>query len=270
MSKQAFIKPSICLALGLGLMTPSAFASVPWVGSADYSKAPSAVGTEPTVGPFDTYDFGAGVSLIELTSGSTFNGFYQTMVNGHFLNNIGINVPELDISGTGAGFEVTVTASFSGTYSTVGDFQAINYTSGEVNMYFDPNSNYSFASDSGFADGDAILSGSITGGSAFINLATGLGVSQLELQLSGTDVFSPNAINGGSALFSLNLSNPDLLTGITSVMGQDVSGGGFSLLSAADGSIQLTAVPVPAAAWLFLSGLMGFVGLTRHKSTLNA
>ncbi|QPK62323.1 flocculation-associated PEP-CTERM protein PepA [Methylomonas sp. LL1] len=270
MSKQAFIKPSICLALGLSLMAPSAFASVPWVGSVDYSQAPSALGTEPTVGPFDTYDFGAGVTLIQLTSGSTFNGYYQTLVSGHFLNNIGINVPGLDISGTGAGFEVTATASFSGTYSNVGNLSNINYTSGEVNVYFDPTSNYSFTSDTGFDDGDAILSGTITGGSAFIDLTSGLGVSQLELQLSGTDVFSPNTINGGSALFSINLSNPDLLTGITSVLGQDVAGGGFSLLSAADGSIQLTAVPIPAAAWLFLSGLMGFVGLTRHKSTLNA
>lgn len=270
MSKQAFIKPNIFLALGLSLLTPSAFASVPWVGSVDYSQAPSAVGTEPTVGPFDTYDFGAGVSLIQLTSGSTFNGVYQAMVNGHFLNNIGINVPGLDLSGTGDGFELTVTSSFTGTYSIIGDLQTINYTAGEVTMYFDPNSNYSFASDSGFSDGDAILSGTIIGGSAFVDLTSGLGVSQLELQLSGTDVFSPNTINGGSALFSINLSNPELLAGITSVMGQNVAGGGLSYFAAADGSIQLTAVPAPTAAWLFLSGLMGFVGLTRQKPTLNA
>lgn len=245
-----------------------------WQGTADYFSAPAASGVdEAQVGPFDTYDFGAGVSLIvsDPSNPSSFTGYYQTYVAGHQLNGLGINTSQLDtsggigFSGVDNGFELTLTSVFFGTYTDplTGKF---NITGGNSSLYFDTNPNYSFLSDTGFDDGTAILSGSITEGKGLIFTfpGGGIGVNQLDLSFSGilgsydSNVYIPATIDGGEALFSITLNNPVLLTGISSVMGQNASAG---VLAAADGSLTLTAVPVPAAVWLLASGLIGLVSM---------
>ncbi len=269
------VKQSLVL-LGLAMATPIASAALPWSGTADYTAAPGALGDEAVVGPFDTYDFGLGVGLVKVNNDGTLNGYFQTYVNDHILTNAGgINVPQLNVSGAsgnGSGFELTVIASFSGTYSVLpGGLQSFSLTAGNVGLYFDTTPDFNFGADSGFDDGAAILSGTITGGGGFISLASGTGIEQLDLSFSGifgnsnTNVYS-QAIGGGSALFSIDLKNSTLLPGITSVQGHSKAEGA---LAAVDGSINLTAVPLPPAVWMFGAGLAGLLGVGQRKKASN-
>lgn len=265
------VKQSLLL-LGLATATPIASAALPWSGTADYTAAPGAAGDEAVVGPFDTYDFGLGVGLVKVNNDGTLSGYFQTYVNDHILTNSGgINVPQLNVSGAsgnGNGFELTVVASFSGTYSVLpGGLQSFSLTGGNVGLYFDTTPDFSFSGDSGFNDGTAILTGTLTGGSGFISLASGKGIEQLDLSFSGlfgssnSSVYSA-PIGGGSALFSIDLKNATLLPGITSVQGHNKAEG---VLAAVDGSINLTAVPLPPAVWMFGAGLAGLLGVGQRK-----
>ncbi|QPK64722.1 flocculation-associated PEP-CTERM protein PepA [Methylomonas sp. LL1] len=259
----------------------SAFASLPWIGSADYLAAPGAQNDEALVGPFDTYDFGAGIGLIvpdsSVAVGNTFSGWIQTMVNSHILGGTGISVPQLNTTGTGGGFELTVISQFSGTYtSLIGGLLGFTIDSGTASMMFDSNPNFSFANDTGFSDGNAILTGGITGGSGFVNMNVGYGFEAVSLGFTGAlavvdpNVYSPSTIDGGTALFSITALGPftstpvisQVIGGDNSVMGNSaVNGQLFEL----DGKLQLTAVPVPTSAWLFLSGMMGLLAFNRKK-----
>ncbi|MDT4288017.1 flocculation-associated PEP-CTERM protein PepA [Methylomonas sp. MO1] len=262
------LKQTMLLAAGLSLVAPVSMAST-WAGTANYTAATGATGDEAIVGPFDTYDFGSGITLVQFTSATTFTAYFQTMVDGHFLNNAGINVPELNISGAGSGFELTVAATLNGTYSNFSGFQSFNFSGGAVNLYFDTTPDYSFTGDSGFNNGAAILSGTVTGGSGVISPA-GVGAEQLDLNFSGifgsydSNVYTPG-ITGGHSIFSINLNNSSLLSGINSVLGQNKSTG---VLAAVDGSIQLTAVPVPTAVWLFGTGLIGLISAGKRKNSV--
>ncbi len=285
-------KKILVVAVGLALMTPAAFASVPWVGTADYLNAPGATGDEVKVGPFDTYDFGSGIGLIKNNTSGGFDGYFQTMVDGHFLSSVGINVPQLNVSGaggsftgTGNGFELTLVSHFTGVYtSSTASAVDFSITGGDAQLYFDTNPNYNFAADSGFTDGDVILSGHIAGGLGSIIFpgVIGIGVEQVALNFSGlfgsynTNVYDPDTIVGGSTLFSIKTKA--LFSGATPVINSVVNGtnkvmgisAGGGQLAELDGTLQLTAVPVPAAAWLFGTGLMGFLYNGKRKKMMIA
>lgn len=265
------VKRCLLLTVGLSFAAPAAFATTTWAGTANYLAAPGSGGDEALVGPFDTYDFGAGIALLQLTGPNTFSGVYQTVVDGHFLNGVGIAVPQLNFSGNGPGFELTVAGSFNGTYSSFGGgYREFNFSGGEAGLYFDTTPDYSFSGDSGFKNGAKILSGTITGGSAVMS-PNNFGAEQLDLSFTGgfnfvdANVFLPST-TGGSAQFFVNANSSALFSGITSVMGQSVTSG---TLTTIDGSIRLTAVPVPAAAWLFISGLLGWSSFNKRKSAVS-
>lgn len=48
------------------------------------------------------------------------------------------------------------------------------------------------------------------------------------------------------------------------------TGAAFNWTLNADGSLAYSAVPIPAAVWLFGSGLLGLIGITRRRKTLAA
>jgi hypothetical protein len=278
--KQFYTKVLLVSAVSLA-SAANVYAAVPWVGSANYLAAPNAQNDEALVGPFDSYDFGAGIGLIkpdgQMAVGQTFSGWFQTWVGSHVLNGSGITVPQLNTSGSGTGFELTVVSQFTGTYtSLVSGGMGFTIDSGLASMMFDSNPNYHFGLDQGFSDGNAIFTGSITGGSGFVNTAIGYGFEAVSLDMTGSfglvdaNVYSPGNINGANALFSIAAKTPfvntpvinQVLAGNKTVQGNSVINGQLFEL---DGNLQLTAVPLPATAWMFLGGLFGLVGINRKK-----
>jgi hypothetical protein len=247
--------------------------------------APGAAGDEETVGPFDSYDFANGVSLIQATSvttpgvftvGDIYTGYYQSYVSLHQLNGIGVdNIPSaLDLDGTAngdQGYELTVVATYTSTITSVDTFGNGIFAvgPGSVDVYFDTNPDYSFTGDSVFTDGASIISATISGGSGAYLPAGQSGFSDITLNVGAfgfdQNVYDPDTINGGSGIFTLKVNNSGTgpTVGVTQVLGQTVTAN--DLLLEADGYVNLTAVPIPAAVWLFGSGLLGLVGIARRK-----
>ena len=274
LSKLYMIISTVLGALAFAETAVASGALPAWVGTATYTG-------QAAIEDFDTYDFGAGIALIVTNSDNSFTGYYQTMVSTHSLGGTGLTVPNLNVSGSGAGFELTLVAQFLGSFTSLaGGSTSFNVTSGTADLFFDNSPDYSFSLDSGFNDGDSILSGLITAGSGFLLGSAGIGVEDFELDFSGAfgfdpTVYSPN-IGGGSALFSIKtktlLNNTPIidtvLAGNQTVMNRSVIGNN-KILAEADGSLQLTTVPVPAGIWLFSSALLCLVSVgVRRKANI--
>lgn len=283
----------LLLSIGSLLVSQQSLANTAWVGTANYLAAPGAGADEAIVGPFDTYDFGPGIGLIKpdstVAAGNTFTGYFQTVVTSHMLNGTALNLGQLDVSGgsssfsgTGNGFELTVRSSITGTYvnvpSTPFGSLDVNITGGTASLYFDTSPDYSFGNDSGFADTAPILTGAITGGfgTVFAPALVGAGFETIDLDLTGSfgsfdaNVYSPDTIAGGTALFALKVKTATNSTpiidqvsgGLNKVAGVTAVGG---QLFEMDGQLQLTAVPLPGSAWLFLSAMMGLISVNRKN-----
>lgn len=274
----------LCMIISAALVfaeTTAASGALPaWSGTATYSTTtgPDAGGTT-IVGPFDTYDFGAGIALI-VENGSDFTGYYQTMVTSHLGANGSIAVDNFNIEGlTGdrSGFELTLAATFFGKVTASGFI----ITDGSAGLFFDEagddgfGPDYSFANDSGFENGTKILDGDIISGFG-VMAPNGQGFESLTLDFSGlgNDVFDPG-VGGGSSIFTLQTqqaSNSPLfatvLNNSASVMGISVIGND-RFLAVADGTLSLTAVPVPAAVWLFSSALLSLVSVGARRKENN-
>ncbi|HKJ09761.1 MAG TPA: flocculation-associated PEP-CTERM protein PepA [Gammaproteobacteria bacterium] len=276
------LKTTIPVAIAGVLFAASASAaSVPWTGTANYAAGPNGVSNGDTVGPFDSYDLGVGDVLLQGQAGNTgspaspatgdmYNGYIQDYVVQHDLNGTGVAAPHLNSTGSGSGYQLTLAGNFQEKInSTSGGITTFSLTGGNAKLYLSGTPSYNFSTDSGFTSGNPILSGTIVGGSGTFG-PSNLGVTSLDFKVDNYDknIFSPNTIAGGNSVFTLQLgggaSTSSFLSGITSVGGHTVSPGDLTL--GADGNLALTAVPVPAAVWLFSSGLIGLVGVARRRS----
>lgn len=258
------------------LLAASSFAATPahaltnWVGTANYTQSANPIAGADVVGPFDTYDGGVGVVLLKTTSvvGTTVNldGFYQSYINQHTLAGSPVASPNLDAS-----YELTVVANFTESADSSG---AININpGGTFGLYLDNVKDRSFATDSGFDNGDLILQGIITGGTGTsINSGSMIfGVTNIDIAVTGydTNVYNPDNIAAGGGIFTLRLgSNLDepLLSQVTlgagTVQGNSVAGTG-NFLFAADGYTAL-AVPEAQTYAMMLAGL-GLVGFMARR-----
>ncbi len=258
-------------AVGLGAQVAPAVAAANWVGSADYTMAPGAIGDEEAVGPFSTYDFGSGgVALLQNVSGSLYNGYYQSYVTQHELAGNPVLAPKLNST-----YELTAAANFTENLTLVSaNTLEINVNpGGAFALYFDTNVDRSFSGDTGFTNGAPILVGTILGGSGAATSfgSSAIGVTDVTIQINSYDhnVFDPDTIAGADGIFTLryNFQGDAPLTGsITSVQGVPVAN---NLLFAADGNLTL-AVPEPSSYAMLMAGL-SFVGFaTRRKSQVRA
>src|SRR3569832_611504 len=117
--KQLMTIGGMCLG---ALLAPATHAeSVPWTGTANYTAATGATGDEDTVGPFNSYDFSSGgmvlirpvsVAGTGFTVGDTYSGFYQSAVPRHMKSTSTVTNPNLNTTGNGSGYELTIGANF--------------------------------------------------------------------------------------------------------------------------------------------------------------
>ena len=270
------------LAFGvLALPAAEAASLQPWVGTADYTAAPSATGDEDAaVGPFDRYDFGTGAALIQgalgtLSVDQVLTGAYQSYVSAHeYISGGGgtAAAPNLNTTGAGAGYELTVAATFNEKITSISGSGSANFDilSGTANLYFDTSPDFSFAGDSGFNDVDAILQGTIVGGTGTLLSGT-LGVTSIEVRIDAFDsnVFDPDTIAAGTSIFTLQITPADasflqdIRNGADSV--QNIGITGNDLLLAADGNLDLLAVPEPLSVLLVGSAVGGLVVIRRRS-----
>ena len=266
---------AVCATL-VGLMVVSLPAvAEPWVGTADYTQAPGIAGnaTEEAkveeVGPFDKYDFGAGVVLLEentTTCGvGCYDGYYQSYLTNHELNGSPLISTKLNNS-----YEITVIASFQEVVSASG----ITVTGGTVSLQLDTTKDRNFGLDTGFSDGYTFLTGTIVGGSGTV-LDMGsriFGATELEMRVDSYDaaIFEPDTIIGGDGIFTLRLGFPtdaNFLNSVSTVMGHSYSSG--DLKFAADGNLNLVAAPIPEMEQYSLIllgfGLVGVLSSRRRK-----
>lgn len=257
----------IAAVVAVACVATPAMAVVPptWVGTASYGA-----GAE-TVGPFNTYDFAsAGVLLVDPTSGTTANGYYQSFVNQHLLDGLLVSNPLL----SAGNYEITVTANFSSVLTSANLFgQTFNVNSGSFALWLDTTPDRNFATDTGFSNGVMIMQGNVVAGaSSTVNIGIQqFGGASLGLAVTGYDptVFAPATIGGGESIFTLRLNaavDNAFVNPITSVQTVLYLPGTGDLRYVADGNLILTAVPEPGSWAMILAGL-GLIGtMVRRRS----
>ncbi len=241
--------------------------------SADYTQALTADGDEGVVSNFNIYDFAVGVTLLRPSDtnvgtiaapvvGDTYTGYYQSYLTAHQLDGIVQDSPGLNTSGSGGGYELTVMAEFTEVITAVGGGTVTSsITGGTGSIYFDTTPNYDFTNDSGFDDGEVILSGTITGGDSVVMPVAGSGFAQISLVIDSQNsaIFSPD-VALAVGIFTLALDS-SATAGVNSVHGLAVAAG--DMLLGTDGNLELQPVPVPAAVWLLGSALVGLTSIRR-------
>jgi len=245
--------------------------------SADYTNALTTDGDEGVVSNFNIYDFAVGVTLLRPDAnnagtvaapivGDIYTGYFQSYVTAHQLDGIVQTSLGLNTSGSGAGYELTVMAEFTEVITSVGvGGVASSITGGFGSIYFDTSPNYNFLTDSGFDDGELILSASIVSGDSVVLPTIQAGFAQISLVINGQSsaIFSPD-IASAMGIFTLALDS-EAVNGVTSVHGIGVLPG--DMLLGTDGNLELQPVPVPAAVWLLGSALIGMTSLRRAAKT---
>jgi hypothetical protein len=276
----------LALTVNLTLIHPNASAApVPWIGTANYQAAASSQGDEDIVGLFDRIDFSeGGIALVQQTSGTpgnfavgdTFMGYYQSYVAGHTLGGVSVTNPNLNSTGSGSGYEVTVQAWFSEeviALDLLGN-PTFGMTGGALQLFFDSTPDYSFSNDAGFGEDDLLLQGAVVGGGGSFVGFLGVGFGSINIDIGNLgfydkNVFSPDTILAADSVFTLSINEATgslvnaIRNGSNTVQG-NVVGPTDSLLEA-DGSIRLNAVPIPPAMWLFGTALSGMLLLARRR-----
>lgn len=256
---------AVALVVACAAAPAAAAAPDTWVGTADYGA-----GAEQ-VGPFNTYDFSSGgVLLIDPTSSSNANGYYQSFVTQHLLDGALVANPLLNST-----YELTVVANFaSELLSATVNSTTYQVTGGSFSLWLDKTPDHNFASDSGFNDSIEIMQGTVLsgGGSNYILGTQQFGGGALQLQILSYDsnVFEPDTIAGGESIFTLRLGasvDRSFLNPINSVQGHAYQPLNGDLKFAADGNLILTPVPEPERFAMLLAGLglLGTVSLRRIR-----
>ncbi len=255
------------VALFATLTATPALAATNWVGTASY-------GVE-TVGPFNTYDFSsAGVLLLDPQTPTIANGYYQSFVTQHLLDGLVVSNPLL----SSGNYEITVMADFVSQITSATVFgQTFATLSGNFSLWLDTTPDRNFNTDTGFNNEIKIMEGTIlSGASSLINVSTQqFGGGALQLQVTGfnTGIFEPDTISAGESIFTLRLNSPvdtAFLSPITSVQSHAYAPLTGDLLFAADGSLTLTAAPVPEPSTYALAlagfGVIGAAVIRRRRS----
>ncbi len=255
----------------LALSAPGAFAL-----TANYGNAVTIDGDEDVIANFDLYDMAVGATLLRAAPTNTgdavtpavgdhFTGFYQSYITSHQLGGLVQNAPNLNTSGIGGGYEITVVAQFDEEVTSVGPGGYTSaITGGTATMYFDTTPDLDFTTDSGFDNGDVLLTGNIVSGGAVSAPSLQSGFAQIDIVVDShsSDVFDPD-IATAQGIFTLDLRS-NVVVGLTSIGGNAIQAG--DLVLGADGNLQVQPVPLPATAWLLGSAIVGMATLRRRNN----
>lgn len=274
------MKVSIAIPITLASVLAAGTANASWVGTANYGAL---VAGAPTVGPFDAYGIGTGDVLLQSVSGSgtpanpqvgdVYNGYFQSFISNHTYNGNTIYQGNLNnFAGSGTPYELTIAGSFTEQVTNIAsNIATFNITGGSAQLYASPTVDYNFQSNSGFANGTSILTGNFLGGTGTFGPA-GFGVSSLTIQVPtggyNSSVYSPG-IGGGTALITLqapgSAGSTSFLDTVTGVGTHTLNKANGDIVLSSTGNLQLAPVPLPAAIWLFSSGLVGLASISRRR-----
>ncbi len=271
------LSPFILLLAGASAGSASA-SSIPWVGTGDYTAAPSSVGDEAVVGPFNMFDLhhrsGAIIDWttdvdgsLDASVGDIFTVYFQT----HVVNHLDVGGTVVPSPGLNSTYELTVTTVFTEVmtgFDLVGGVPTATFDvlGGEAFMYFDSTRDARYIPDIGFTDGDVILHASITGGDAtvsnpFPGALTGGVTVDFSVDFFDASVFGPDPITGG--LVEMTFRDPS--RPLTSVLGVIVDNLNDAQV-AGDGTVYLHTVPIPAPFWLLGTAMAGVMAVARRRS----
>jgi hypothetical protein len=190
-------------------------------------------------------------------------------------------------------FGETNTATYGQTFTVTGADVYLNSFTFYLNDRLDPDyvdfAAYVYAWDGNSASGSALYTSAAmsttnnggAGGFEAININTGgiqLTSGQQYVALFSASAYFDGAVGladvgwmanasaytGGAFVYYNNGSNFGLLT--TNTWNGLAWGGDLAFMMDLSATPVASAVPVPAAAWLFGSGLMGLVGISRHRA----
>jgi hypothetical protein len=190
--------------------------------------------------------------------GITFGSLYKidkTTAASTLVGNLGTSANSLVFNSSGV------------LYAANSSLYTLDTTTGIANLVGNGGDSYSSSGDLAFVGGDLFLSSA--GGDSLVKINTNDGSGSLIGNIGFSSVFglaSPN----GTDLFGLagfNVLSIDSATGNGTFI-LDYSGQG---LGSPFGSAFVTeaVVPIPAAVWLFGSGLIGLVGMRKKVSKLS-
>jgi len=210
------------------------------------------------VNVYDGSQTTAGLSALDQSLVSVFGG---TLINVDALNNSVLNISGGSFTGSGGravgAFGDALVNITGGEFPGSATFTLLSNDRSTINVY------------DGSIDGevrsnhDSMIN--IWGGSGISDITA---VEQSILKIYGQD-FSIDSIGAISLstpfVISDSTYNSDLLTGTLS-NGTTISANIFNGIAGSQ-IVLMQAVPIPATAWLFGSGLLGLIGMARRKKT---
>lgn len=158
-----------------------------------------------------------------------------------------------------------------------------NFTLGGEVIYADDPNDYNLSSGSAVTVTGVFDDSVLTGGTGTVSFATGNPYGNIFTVNAGSIVFTPDEVFSGTPQLTLNAMNVDFAsTGFSFYATDGTTGATFnSYFGDFDGddvnwnlvsgewltfSTTEVVVPVPAAVWLFGSGLMGLIGIARRNT----